>query len=194
MTYRRRHPVVAVAGLLTAVLAAALTAAVSTAGPAAARPATAGPATASATSLGGESSWAATLSDIDADDVNVAYRDGALQLGDPTGPVSGGRRNAAVAGTLVLPGHPLAEPARLVRATLVADPGRGTVEVEVRGVGTTGWSEWHRVPGDGVVLERAVSSVEVRVRLAVPVVLGRSAGHDAAPRVTALTLTATPVG
>lgn len=179
MTYRSGFRLMSVAGLLAAILAAG-------------QP---GPAVATPVSAGAGDIWAVDLSTIDGDDVNVVYRDGALRLADLT--VTGDRRQSAhrtavVEGVLVPATYPLTGWARQLRAQVEADAGHGSVEIEVRGVQTNGWSDWHRIPADGMAFSREVSSVQVRIRLTLPIPRDGATGDIEAPRVTAVTLTAVP--
>lgn len=188
MTYRRLRPSTVVAGLCAAACVA-VPASTATAAPAAAP--TAAPTAASATDPA--FSWTADLSTIDHDDVNVTYRDGSLRLASLAGRAPGARPPAAVVeGLLTLAGHELARPVDQVRVDVTADAGRGVVEVALRGAGTQGWSEWHRPPAGGVVFDPPVSTVQVRVRLAVTATPDRAAVGDGTPQVTAVTLTAEP--
>lgn len=183
MTYRRRYRSMTVAGLLAALLAT-----VPTIGQTGAEAAASADPTGT---VGTVETWAADLSTIDGDDVNVTYRDGALRLANLI-PGAAWRQLGVVEGVQVLAEHAVARPARELRAEVTADAGRGAVQIEVRGAQTNGWSDWHRLPADGLVFSREVSAVQVRIRLVLPVLVNGATGDVRAPVVTAVTLTAGP--
>ncbi|WP_229401179.1 hypothetical protein [Micromonospora okii] len=113
--------------------------------------------------------WAADLSAVGADDVNVRFAGGRLRLADRTPrPATRGardRRAAPAEGAYLSRARDLARPATRVRAEVAADVGRGgAVEVQVRGWGSAGWTEWR--PADpAAVFDRPVDRVQARVLL-----------------------------
>jgi hypothetical protein len=154
MTYRKVRPqlAAAAAGVLVAALAASPALAAPDQGPAK------GPATGNV--------WSADLARVDADDVNVAAGPDGLRLADP-GWFPADQRQAVAEGMLVLAPHPLATPANRVRADLTARTGRGgTVEVEVRGLRSAGWTEWRGAArAEAAVFDQPVSQVQARITL-----------------------------
>jgi hypothetical protein len=140
--------------------------------------------------------WAADLSSVDSDDVNVTAAGGTLTLADATW--HGASRLApGGGGSLLTAEHALSAPANRVDARVVADtPAGSSVEVEVRGrTGPNDWTEW--TPA-GTALRVTVSSVQVKVNLAGtaggvrPAVHGVSLSAGSVPQVNALAA-ATPL-
>jgi hypothetical protein len=124
-------------------------------------PAHAAPAEPSVAPAPPTNAWAADLSAIDGDDVNVASVGGVLRTADPANaPAS--QRGGPAEGTLLLSPHPLATPANRVLAQVDADAPKGSaVAVEVRALTGKGeWSEW-RTAGDPL----AAPATEVQVRI-----------------------------
>lgn len=144
-------------------------------------------ATTAPTATGG---WAADLSTVDTDDVNVTGAGGTLTLAD-----AAWHRTATVfagsEGSLTTAEHRLAAPANRVSAELTADTPKGTsVDVDVRGrTGVNDWTEW--TPA-GTALKSTVSSVQVRISLhsttdgTRPAVRGLALSADSVPQASAL--------
>ncbi|WP_216215208.1 hypothetical protein [Amycolatopsis aidingensis] len=146
----RRRLACAVAAALSVPLAAGL----------AAIPAQAAPAQ-------GTGAWNIDLSVVDGDDVNVRFAGGNLTLRDR------GARGASVRATggqgyLLLPERRLGRSVNRIAAETSATLPEGTaVEVDVRGTRDgESWTEWTPATGGAAVLDRQVSTVQVRVGLA----------------------------
>ncbi|TDC64285.1 hypothetical protein E1258_08565 [Micromonospora sp. KC207] len=113
--------------------------------------------------------WSPDLSAVDADDVNVRFTGGRLRLADraPRAVTSAAldRHPALAEGTYLSRAHDLVRPATRVRAEVVAETDRGgAVEVQVRGRGAAGWTEW-RPAVPAAVFDRPVTRVQARVQL-----------------------------
>jgi hypothetical protein len=130
--------------------------------------------------------WVADLTAIDADDTNVTFADGRLQIADPSrSPAS--LRLPVPEGMLTLAGHPLATPADTVTVTL---SGKNTgVTIEARGLQSDGeWGEWREA---GATLSEPTLLVQIRVVLtgvgASIADLALTAVLSASPRIQAAT-------
>jgi hypothetical protein len=138
--------------------------------------------------------WAADVSTVDYDDVNVTGAGGTLTLAD-----AAWHRTAQVfagsEGSFITTEHALGSPANRVSAQLSADTPKGTaVDVEVRGrTGVDDWTEW--TPA-GTAFKTAVSAVQARISLhsdtdgVRPAVRGVALSADSVPQVNALAATA----
>src|SRR3954471_15608394 len=138
--------------------------------------------------------WAADVSTVDYDDVNVTGAGGTLTLPD-----AAWHRTAQVfagsEGSFITTEHALGSPAKRVSAQLSADTPKGTaVDVEVRGrTGVDDWTEW--TPAD-TAFKTAVSAVQARISLhsdtdgVRPAVRGVALSADSVPQVNALAATA----
>ncbi|HET6706598.1 hypothetical protein [Amycolatopsis sp.] len=135
--------------------------------------------------------WAADLSIVDGDDVNVTGAGGTLTLADAAWHRTA-RVFAGSEGTLVTAGHKLGSPANRVSAELTADTPKGTsIDVDVRGrTGVHDWTEW--TPA-GTTLKSSVSEVQVRISLhsttdgVRPAVKNVALSADSAPQANAVT-------
>ncbi|PRX49344.1 hypothetical protein B0I33_103379 [Prauserella shujinwangii] len=109
-------------------------------------------------------SWTAPLSAVDGDDSNVRYGK-ALTLADPDAATTSARPGAE--GYLVSAERRLEHPVNRVRARTAATVPEGTsVHVDVRGLlGPDRWSEWVPATGQPALLDRPVTTVQVRVGL-----------------------------
>ncbi|RZT76935.1 hypothetical protein EV382_0067 [Micromonospora violae] len=118
---------------------------------------------------GGER-WSADLTIVDRDDVNVRRTAAGLRLREarPTGRGARTPHSAVAEGMLLTAPRTLARPATRVRAEVnAAVPTGATVEVQVRGWRTAGWTEW-RAATVGAVFDRPVTRVQARVVLTAP--------------------------
>jgi hypothetical protein len=128
--------------------------------------------------------WAADLTAVGSDDVNVRHSGGALRLAD-TGFATASAGTEGY-GAQTLSARTVGEAVNRVAVHLdAATPGASRVEVDVRGrEGSTGWTEWHRTaPGAPAELPWAVSRVQARVTL-------QADERGAAPALRGLRLTA----
>ncbi|SCF29502.1 hypothetical protein [Micromonospora chokoriensis] len=111
--------------------------------------------------------WHADLSVVDRDDVNVRRTAAGLRLRETR--ASGHRarspHSAVAEGMLLTSSRTLARPATRVRAEIDASvPTGATVEAQVRGWRTLGWTEWQTATA-GAVFDRSVTRVQTRVVL-----------------------------
>ncbi|WP_410812961.1 hypothetical protein [Micromonospora sp. 067-2] len=136
--------------------------------------------------------WNADLSVVDRDDVNVRRTAAGLRMREAR---AAGRspRSAVAEGMLLVAPRTLTRPATRVRAEVTARvPAGATVEAQVRGWRTNGWSEW-RAATAGAVFDQPVSRVQTRVVLtardggATATVRGVHLTADAAAAVSAAT-------
>ncbi|MEU1885699.1 hypothetical protein ABZ491_09505 [Micromonospora rifamycinica] len=122
----------------------------------------------SAAAAGGER-WSIDLAVGGGDDVNVRSDTGLLRLADtrPTRRTRPAALAASVAeGALLAPARTLAGPANRIHADLTAEtPAGTTVQVQVRGARSTGWTEWREAGGAPAVFDRPVSRIQTRVLL-----------------------------
>ncbi|MEU6736334.1 hypothetical protein ABZ929_24635 [Streptomyces physcomitrii] len=111
----------------------------------------------------GPVSWSAALDEVDADDANVRWTDGALRLRGTTlraASAEGTRGH----GTQVLAAEKLDKQVNRVRAELSGTVPEGTVLVDVRGrAADGGWTEWREATGAEAVLPRTVRTVQARL-------------------------------
>ncbi|MEV1157550.1 hypothetical protein AB0J27_19350 [Micromonospora chokoriensis] len=111
--------------------------------------------------------WDADLSVVDRDDVNVRRTAAGLRLRETraTGHRARSPHSAVAEGMLLTTSRTLARPATRVRAEIDASvPTGATVEAQVRGWRTLGWTEW-RAATAGAVFDRSVTRVQTRVVL-----------------------------
>ncbi len=110
-------------------------------------------------------SWAAALSAVGGDDVNIAWSGSALRLADPAA-APGGQRAPVAQGMLLTAPHALATPADRVTAQVTAQVTGAAkadgAEVEFRGETGGRWTEWQTA---GAALPEPVGVVQVRVVL-----------------------------
>ncbi|MCG5472268.1 hypothetical protein LADH09A_000092 [Micromonospora sp. LAH09] len=161
-----RIPSVALVATLSLLLAAALLPATSAGR---STPAAGTPIILTAGAPGGER-WNADISVVDRDDVNVRRAAAGLRLRDvrPTGHRARSPHSAVAEGMLLTTPRTLARPATRVHAEISASiPAGATVEAQVRGWRTAGWTEW-RAATDGAVFDRPVTQVQTRVVLTAP--------------------------
>ncbi|MET7867456.1 hypothetical protein [Micromonospora taraxaci] len=111
--------------------------------------------------------WDADLSVVDRDDVNVRRTAAGLRLRETraTGHRARSPHSAVAEGMLLTTSRTLARPATRVRAEIDASvPTGATVEAQVRGWRTLGWTEWQAAAA-GAVFDRSVTRVQTRVVL-----------------------------
>jgi hypothetical protein len=125
--------------------------------------------------------WSADLTLIDRDDVNVRRTPAGLRLRD-TRSAGHSPRSAVAEGMLLTVPRSLSRPATRVRAQITAQvPAGATVEAQVRGWRSSGWTEW-RAATAGIVFDRPVTRVQTRV-----VLTSRASGATATVRGVQLT-------
>ncbi|MFF5199762.1 hypothetical protein ACFY3B_09140 [Micromonospora parva] len=116
----------------------------------------------------GDERWSADLTIVDRDDVNVRRTAAGLRLREARPTWRGARspHSAVAEGMLLTTPRTLARPATRVRAEIdAAVPAGATVEAQVRGWRTAGWTEWRAA---GTVFDRPVTRVQARVVLTAP--------------------------
>lgn len=163
---RCRIPSVALVATLSLLLAAALLPVTSADR---GTPAAGAPIILAAGAPGGER-WDADISVVDRDDVNVRRTAAGLRLREAraTGHRARSPHSAVAEGMLLTTPRTLARPATRVHAEVSASiPAGATVEAQVRGWRTAGWTEWQAATG-GAVFDRPVSRVQTRVVLTAP--------------------------
>ncbi|MEU4469886.1 hypothetical protein [Micromonospora sp. NPDC023888] len=127
------------------------------------------PLTFTAAAPGGER-WNADLSVVDRDDVNVRRTGAGLRLREAR---SAGRsprspHSSVAEGMLLSAPRTLSRPANRVRAQVSADvPAGATVDAQVRGWRSSGWTEWRSATA-GAAFDSTVRRVQSRVVLTAP--------------------------
>ncbi|GAB3479197.1 hypothetical protein GCM10027521_14000 [Amycolatopsis cihanbeyliensis] len=140
---------------------------------------------------GAGTSWNADLSVVDGNDVNVRFAGGRLTLRDQHARGASVRAGGGQ-GYLLLAERTLDRPVNRIAAETAAIVPEGTaVRIDVRGKrDSAAWTEWTPATGGAAVLDRRVSTVQVRIGLAgdgtaTPAVSAVRLSGDSLPRARA---------